>query len=61
MSQLSFVFTENCLAIVFSERKSQTLSTKHEHTEMACLKLQRKNFIFTRRKIDEEELLLMIA
>ena len=68
MSQRSFVFTENCLAIVLSER-SHTVSEKVEHTEMAFLyfmdvregNCSKKNFIFTRRKTDEEELLLMIA
>ena len=34
MSQRSFVFTENCLAIVLSEPKSHTISKKLEHTEM---------------------------
>ena len=62
MSQRSFAFTENCLAIVLSEPVSFTLSVKNLSIQKRHVyyhgcqgrKRQRKNFIFTRRKIDEE-------
>ena len=70
MSQRSFVLQKIVWQLFSATCKSYTVSKKLEHTDMAFLlssdgcqgrKLQGKNFIFTRRKIDEEELLLMIA
>ena len=59
---------------LFGNRSQRTVSLtlsvkKLEHTKMACLlswiswkkTSAKKNFIFTRKRIDGEELLLMIA
>ena len=63
MSQRSFVFTENCLATVLSEpyvsHCQSNLNIQKWHVYYhGCQgkKLQRKeNFIFSRRKIDKQE------
>ena len=63
MLQRSFAFTENCLAIVLTlSVKSLNIQKWHVYYhECQGRKLQRKNFIFTWRKTNENELLSMIA